>query len=279
MSYKSVVLADGPTVYYDMDAIGDQATDCIKEEVTLLTANELHVGPATVGLEQSMSTCVVNALKFNGSYITGSSGPRGTSGIPGLSLPVITGPCIQSVEFIIRNTDLSANRDVMSFGYNSSVGVYSFTRLGVLTDGTLYWLSPNYLAGTRADIRSNAGVISANVWYHVVMTIGFDVASKVTGSTTKFYVNGVGLNTNVNTSGNQIDDGTGGQNAFLIGGDVYYQGADGAGDTTTLVWKGDIDEVAIYQNGGLSAAQVSAHYAAISSCISTGGSDAWGWHG
>lgn len=226
-SYSDTVLADNPFVYYRFEEAA---------------GSTVAVDSAPIGGAQNGTYTGANVTL--GGTETGAPGGLGNAGLFGSSdafvdVPNLGGNHTQLTVELWMNADGLAASNCCSalfasdpFGSDASGQDFHFN---ITTDRRL-----EHAMGGNIAIRTDAGVIQDNTWYHIVSTLD------ATSGEVNFYVDGVLIGTGFHNPSGGIDLSDTGQITAWIG--------DAARNLP-----GHIDEFAFY-DAVLSAEQVRAHY-------------------
>jgi len=177
-------------------------------------------------------------------YATGYNSAAGP--LPSVSSTSrVTGPQTFSVETWIRTRTRSGGK-VVGFGDNQFGPSANYDRhLYMINTGQLIFGTYNGTTNTVSSTRA----YNDGAWHHVVATFG--------GAGTHLYVDGLEVAGRADVTGAQPYDGY-----WKVGGDSLAGWPSSAeSQTSNKAFTGAVDEVAVYP-GELTAAQVTAHYAA-----------------
>jgi Concanavalin A-like lectin/glucanases superfamily len=209
-AYSDKILADNPSAYWRLsESSGTTANDSVG------TAHGVISGGVTLGQNGALADGD-KAMLFDGT--TGKIGPMLSTA---LLAPV-------TVEAWIKPTTLPGQAQVCG----TYSGLSGTKYIG--TNGTKLFVFMD--TATPPSVLSTAN-ISTGIWQHIVWII--------TGTETRFYINGV----------------AGGTVAQTVGTQSTYNLWIGCADGGAEFWPGALDEVAIYPTA-LTAPQIAAHYEA-----------------
>ncbi len=230
--YGSIVLADAPSAFYELDDTGTLATD-----------KTGHGYNGTIG--SSVTKGGASLLPASTGSSMGFPGTASSAGIISVKQSSALQPSTTvSLEAWLKfATTPPVYTTLVAYGTDFSYAPYS---LFFRTGGQL--VAQFYLSSGVLEVPSPTALAANKVYY---------VASTYDGTTGRLYVNGVLVASGAKTG--TLADYTAGY-GLTIGDDA------GLSDPA---FKGSIDEVAVYAGKTLSAAQIQNHYTAGTSGVSS----------